>query len=80
VSIWLFILAATALGGALVLWHAVSRTKHVSEQLLVTYGRMLVEARAERARKLAAQSEEADAAKTGEASLSETPGRVPQAK
>jgi hypothetical protein len=80
VSIWLFILAATALGGALVLWHAVSRTKHVSEQLLVTYGRMLVEARAERARKLAAQSEEADAAKAGKASLSETPGRAPQAK
>jgi len=54
-SIWLIILAATAFGGAMTLWHAVSKAKHLSEGMLDEYARMLAEARQRRAKELAAQ-------------------------
>jgi hypothetical protein len=57
VSVWVFVAILTALGGALILWHAVSQTKHVSEQLLTTYRQMLVQARDERAKKLGEKTE-----------------------
>jgi len=57
-SVWAFILAATALGGALVLWHAVSKAKHLSEGMLDEYARMLAEARQQKAKELAAQDAE----------------------
>ena len=57
-SMWLFILVATALGGALALWHAVSRAKHLSEGMLDEYSQMLAEARKEKARQLASEAEE----------------------
>ena len=72
-SIWLIILAATACGGAMTLWHAVSKAKHLSEGMLDEYARMLGEARQRRARELAAQ----DAAEEAEAA---NPAQRPQSK
>ena len=54
-SLWTFILAATAFGGALILWHAVSKAKHLSEGMLEEYGRLLAEARQEKAKEMEAQ-------------------------
>ena len=56
-SLWVVILVATAGGGALLLWHAVSRAKHASEQMLDKYAEMLAEVRAHKARELAAANE-----------------------
>lgn len=55
VQMFLFIALITAGGGALLLWHATSRTKQVSEGLLTRYAEMLAAARTERARKLAVE-------------------------
>ena len=55
-SNWMLIVAATACGGALLLWHAVSRTKHLSEQLLRTYRQMLAESRAHRSSQYAPEA------------------------
>jgi hypothetical protein len=54
-SIWLIILAATAFGGAMTLWHAVSKAKHLSEGMLEEYARMLAEARQRKAKEIAAE-------------------------
>jgi hypothetical protein len=62
VSIWLFILAATAGGGALILWHAVSMTKHISVEMLDSYAKMLVRAREQKAKTLLASDEQGDSA------------------
>jgi hypothetical protein len=56
-SIWLVILVATALGGALALWHSVSKAKHFSEGMLDEYARMLAEVREQKAKELAAEAE-----------------------
>lgn len=50
---------AIAVGGALVVWHNVSRTKHISEEMLRSYREALAEARAKKAREQAAKAEEA---------------------
>ncbi len=50
---------AIAVGGALVVWHHVSRTKHISEEMLRSYREALAEARAKKARGQAAKAEEA---------------------
>ncbi|GEM_PF-6077494 len=57
-STWIFIVAATAVGGALVVWNAVTRTKHYSELMLNTYSQMLAEARKQKADDLARQAEQ----------------------
>jgi hypothetical protein len=57
-SMWLFVLVATALGGAVALWHAVSRAKHLSEGMLDEYSQMLAQARKEKAEQLAKEGEE----------------------
>ncbi len=54
-SIWFIILAAMAFGGAMTLWHAVSKAKHLSEGMLDEYARMLAEARQRKAKEIAAQ-------------------------
>ncbi len=56
-SLWAFILISTAAGGALLLWHAVSRAKHASEQMLAKYAEMLAEVRRHKARELAGDNE-----------------------
>jgi Flp pilus assembly protein TadB len=63
-SMWLIILAATAFGGAMTLWHAVSKAKHFSEGMLDEYAHMLAEARQRKARELSTPdtTQEADAA------------------
>ena len=43
-SVWMVILLGTAFGGALIVWHNVSKTKHVSEEMLVKYRDMLKQA------------------------------------
>ncbi len=50
---WVIILGATAAGGALMLWHAVSKMKFVCEEMLDQYAQMLVEARAKKVEQLA---------------------------
>ncbi len=57
---WALMMAATAAGGALLVWNMVSRTKHVSEGMLDTYRDLLTQARAERARKAGQQHRAAD--------------------
>ncbi len=74
------IVVASASGAALLLWHAVSRTKHVSEQLLATYGRMLAQARDERARKLAEEAEKDPPPKSAGTQPAAPPSPVAQAK
>ncbi len=59
-STWIFMVTATALGGALLLWRAVSQTKHVSEEMLDRYSEMLADAREEKARKLEEELDDAD--------------------
>jgi heme exporter protein D len=49
-SILLIILVASAGGGALILWNAVSRTKLASEQMLKQYAEILRDVREQRAR------------------------------
>jgi len=64
-SLWLIVTLVTAGGGALLMWHMVSQTKHDSEQMLDTYGEMLEQARERRAKALAeaeAERVEAEAA------------------
>ena len=56
-STWALILAATALGGAFVLWQTIARAKYASEQMLKQYEQMLAAARSERAKELAKDSE-----------------------
>lgn len=58
-SIWMLIVGATALGGALLLWNTVSRTKHASQQMLGEYRELLAGAREEKARQVAAEAEAA---------------------
>jgi hypothetical protein len=58
-SNWLLTLAATAGGGALLLWHAVSRTKYMSEEMLRTYRELLAGSRARRTRPVGEDSEPA---------------------
>lgn len=58
-SVWMLIVAATAAGGALLLYHAVSQTKHVSEKMLDRYREMLADARKEKARQILKEAEEA---------------------
>lgn len=58
---WILILLASACGGALLLWHSVSRTKHVSEEMLKIYAKILSDARERRARELAEQPPDDDA-------------------
>ncbi len=72
-SLWVFVLAATGVGGALLLWHTVSRAKLISEIMLRQYADMLADARRQKARELEAQATEAAAAKAEEAG----PGRPP---
>jgi hypothetical protein len=52
---WIFIVAATAFGGAVVLWHAVSKAKHLSEGMLDEYARMLAAARQKKSKELVGQ-------------------------
>ncbi len=52
-SLWVCILAVSACGGAFVLWHAASRTKATSEQMLRQYADMLADARQRKAREIA---------------------------
>lgn len=59
-STWVFILVATALGGALALWHGVSRAKHLSEGMLDEYSQMLAQARKDKAQQLDKEAEEDD--------------------
>ena len=47
-SVWILIVAASGLGGALVLWQAISRSKYASEVMLRQYSEMLAAARAEK--------------------------------
>jgi hypothetical protein len=54
-TIWLLVILGTAAGGALVLWHGVSRTKHTSDLMLKTYSEMLTEARNKRQAQIARQ-------------------------
>lgn len=59
-AMWVFILLATALGGALVVWHSVSKTKGVSEEMLVKYKEMLAKAREKKAEELAPEGDGSD--------------------
>ena len=61
-SSWAAILAITAVGGALLLWNTVSRTKADSEQMLRKYADMLADARQQRRKDLARAAEAAAAA------------------
>lgn len=56
-SMWMLIVLATAAGGALVVWHNVSQTKHSSEEMLVRYRKTLEEARQKRLEELTEESE-----------------------
>lgn len=58
---WTLIVTATAFGGALLLWHAVSRTKHASDEMLVKYREMLADSRAQKAEELAEQADDTPA-------------------
>lgn len=62
VSLWLFILITTASGGAFIVWHNVSKTKHMSEEMLHKYREMLGEARARKAKALAEEAMDAEQA------------------
>ncbi len=79
VSAWLVIAILTALGGALILWHSVSQTKHVSEQLLRTYRQMLAQARDERSRK-PAEGSRSEADKKGSGARDRGAGRPSSAE
>jgi hypothetical protein len=63
-SMWLLIVGATAFGGALIVWNIVSRTKHVTENLLDQYQKMLTDARAQKLEKLEEEREAATAIPT----------------
>jgi negative regulator of replication initiation len=54
-SMWALMMAATAAGGALLVWNMVSQTKHVSEGMLDMYRDLLAQSRAQRARKVEQQ-------------------------
>lgn len=56
-SLGLLVVIATALGGALILWNAISRTKHASDQMLDSYAEMLERARTQRLRELTAAAQ-----------------------
>lgn len=56
-SIWWFIVAGSAFGGALILWHTISRSKYASEVMLRQYSEMLTAARTEKAKKLSASAD-----------------------
>lgn len=66
-SAWVFIVAVSALGGALVLWHAISRSKYASEVMLRQYSEMLAAARTEKAKKVAAPADDDEDATPQEA-------------
>jgi len=62
-TVWMLIVAGTAFGGALIVWHAVSHTKHASEQMLDKYVDLLEKSREKRAELLVEQRRrEAEAA------------------
>lgn len=58
-SIWIIIVLATAFGGALLVWHNSTRTKHASEEMLSKYAQMLATAREQKEKKLREEEEEA---------------------
>lgn len=58
-SIWMIIVGATAFGGALLVWNAVSHVKHNSESVLDKYRELLEHARADKAARMAEQTAEA---------------------
>jgi len=59
VSIWIIIVLATAGGGALLVWHNATRTKHASEEMLSKYAEMLATAREEKEKRILEAEEEA---------------------
>ncbi|MEW6251543.1 MAG: hypothetical protein AB1716_12920 [Planctomycetota bacterium] len=59
-SLWILMVGAAAVGGALVLWHSVSRSKAISEEMLRQYAAMLADARRCRAHELAQQNQRAE--------------------
>jgi len=61
-SLSIFVLGATACGGALAVWHAVSKAKHLSEGMLDEYARLLAEARQQKAAELQRQAEQQEEA------------------
>ncbi len=63
---WTLMMAATAAGGALLVWNMVSHTKHVSEGMLATYRELLAQSRAERSRKVNQQRRADDGPADGE--------------
>ncbi len=54
---WLVIVGITALGGALLLWNGVSRTKATSEYMLRQYAQTLADARRQKKIDLARAAE-----------------------
>jgi uncharacterized protein HemX len=56
-SLWLVVVLATATGGALVLWHQVSKLKHNAEDLLDKYAELLAASREQRRKKLLEEAE-----------------------
>lgn len=57
---WVFIVAATAFGGAVALWHAVSKAKHLSEGMLDEYALMLAAARQKKSKELMSKGDAGD--------------------
>jgi endonuclease IV len=58
-SMWVLIVAASAGGAAVLVWHAVSKTKHASDEMLKKYTEMLEQARKDKAEQLAREAAEA---------------------
>ncbi len=59
-SLWTWILVASACGGAFLLWHAVSRTKATTEEMLRHYSDLLADARQRKAQELAQRAADAE--------------------
>lgn len=60
-SPWVLMVLCTAAGGALVLWNAVSKSKHSSDQMLDSYVEMLAKARAQKIEEVAAAARREEA-------------------
>ncbi len=56
-ALWMVIVGISAVGGAIVLWNTVSRTKAISEQMLRQYSDMLADARKQKSRELARETD-----------------------
>jgi uncharacterized protein YbjQ (UPF0145 family) len=65
-SVWVLILATTAIGGALVVWHTVSRIKQFSDQMLDKYSQILAEAREQKSKDLAGKAGDESTQKAAE--------------